>query len=121
LWETKKIAAMGGAAGIGVAPHNPLGPIAGVAALHFAVSTSNHVIQEKMIGAVRWYFEVVRGPIKMVDGCWEIPTQPGLGVEVDEKECSRHPYQPESPHTTNAVLHDSTIVTGSRHEDDERQ
>ena len=33
LWETKKIAAMAEAAGIGVAPHNPIGPIAGVAAL----------------------------------------------------------------------------------------
>ena len=51
LWEAKKIAAMAEAAGIGVAPHNPLGPIAGVAALHFAVSTANHVIQEEMVGA----------------------------------------------------------------------
>jgi galactonate dehydratase len=110
LWETKKIAAMAEAAGIGVAPHNPLGPIAGVAALHFAISTSNHVIQEEMVGAVPWYFEVVRGPIKMIDGFWQIPKGPGLGVEVDEKECSRHPYAPETPHTTNAVLDDGTIV-----------
>ena len=41
LFETKKIAAMAETAGIGVAPHNPLGPIAGVAALHFGVSTPN--------------------------------------------------------------------------------
>ena len=37
-WKQKKIAAMAEAASIGVAPHNPLGPIAGVAALHFAIS-----------------------------------------------------------------------------------
>jgi galactonate dehydratase len=110
LWETKKIAAMAEAAGIGVAPHNPLGPIAGVAALHFAVSTSNHVIQEEMVGAVPWYFDVVRGPIKMIDGYWQIPTGPGLGIEVDEGECARHPYEPENPHTVNAVLEDGTIV-----------
>jgi galactonate dehydratase len=110
LWETKKIAAMPEAAGIGLAPHNPLGPIAGVAALHFAVSTSNHVIQEEMVGAVPWYFEVVRGPIKMIDGFWQVPTAPGLGVEVDEAECVRHPYEPETPHTVNAVLDDGTIV-----------
>jgi galactonate dehydratase len=36
---------MAEAAGVGVAPHDPLGSIAGAAALHFAVSTSNHVIQ----------------------------------------------------------------------------
>jgi galactonate dehydratase len=110
LWETKKIAAMAEAAGIGVAPHNPLGPIAGVAALHFAVSTSNHVIQEEMVGAVRWYFEVVKGPIKMVDGYWQVPDGPGLGIEVDEEICARHPFQPEVLHTSNAVLEDGTVV-----------
>jgi galactonate dehydratase len=110
LWETKKIAAMAEAAGIGVAPHNPLGPIAGVAALHFAVSTSNHVIQEEMVGAVPWYFDVVKGPIQMIDGFWQIPTEPGLGVDVSEKECARHPYELETPHTANAVLDDGTVA-----------
>jgi len=110
LWETKKIAAMAEAAGIGVAPHNPLGPIAGVAALHFAVSTANHVIQEEMVGAASWYFEVARGPIRMSDGFWQVPAGPGLGVEVDEAECARHPYEPETMHTTNAVLDDGAVA-----------
>jgi galactonate dehydratase len=110
LLEAKKIAAMAEAASIGVAPHNPLGPIAGVAALHFAVSTPNHVIQEEMVGAVPWYFEVVRGPIRMIDGCWQVPDAPGLGIEVDEAACARHPFAPEVMHTTNAVLDDGTIV-----------
>jgi len=110
LWETKKIAAMAEAAGVGVAPHNPLGPIAGAAALHFAVSTSNHVIQEEMVGAAPWYFEVVSGPIKMVDGFWQVPTGPGLGVNVDEAACAHHPFKPEVQQTANAVLEDGTIV-----------
>ena len=94
LLEAKKIAAMAEAVSVGVAPHNPLGPIAGAAALHFAVSTPNHVIQEEMVGAVPWYSEVVRGPIRMVDGFWQVPEGPGLGVEVDEAECARHPVRP---------------------------
>jgi galactonate dehydratase len=110
LLEAKKIAAMAEAASVGVAPHNPLGPIAGVAALHFAVSTPNHVIQEEMIGAVPWYFDVVRGPIRMVDGFWEIPEVPGLGIEVDEAQCAKHPFAPEVIHTLNAVLDDGAIV-----------
>ena len=110
LLEAKKIAAMADACSIGVAPHNPLGPIAGVAALHFAVSTPNHIIQEEMIGAVPWYFDVVQGPIRMVDGCWEVPEAPGLGIEVNEKACAAHPFAPEIYHTTNAVLEDGTIV-----------
>ncbi|RUW49093.1 galactonate dehydratase [Mesorhizobium sp. M1A.F.Ca.ET.072.01.1.1] len=110
LLEAKKIAAMAEAVSVGVAPHNPLGPIAGAAALHFAVSTPNHLIQEEMVGAVPWYFEVVKGPIRMVDGCWQVPDAPGLGVEVDEAVADRHPYRPEVMHTTNAVLADGTIV-----------
>lgn len=110
LGEAKKIAAMAETASIGIAPHNPLGPIAGAAALHFAVSTPNHVIQEEMVGAVPWYFEVVDGPIRMVDGHWQLPDRPGLGVEVDEKACAAHPFRPEIYHTMNAVLDDGTVV-----------
>lgn len=110
LGEAKKIAAMAEACSIGVAPHNPLGPIAGAAALHFAVSTPNHVIQEEMVGAVPWYADVVHGPIRLIDGSWQIPEAPGLGVEVDEAACARHPFQQEVLHTQNAVLDDGTIV-----------
>jgi galactonate dehydratase len=110
LIEAKKIAAQADAVGVGVAPHNPLGPIAGVAALHFAVSTPNHVIQEEMVGAVPWYFDVVQGPIRRVDGFWQVPEAPGLGIEVNEAECARHPFQQEVIHTQNAVMPDGTIV-----------
>ena len=110
LLEAKKIAAMAEAASVGVAPHNPLGPIAGAAALHFAISTPNHVIQEEMVGAVPWYFEVVRGPIRLVDGFWQVPDAPGLGIEVDEAACARHPFASEVIHTLGAVLDDGTIV-----------
>jgi len=110
LLEAKKIAAMAETASVGIAPHNPLGPIAGVAALHFAVSTPNHVIQEEMVGAVPWYFDVVRGPIRMVDGFWQLPHEPGLGIEVDEAACAAHPFADEIYHTTTAVLDDGTIV-----------
>jgi len=110
LLEAKKIAAMAEACSAGVAPHNPLGPIAGVAALHFAISTPNHVIQEEMVGAVPWYDEVVRGPIRRVDGYWQIPEAPGLGIEVDERVCNAHPFKQEVVHSQNAVLPDGTIV-----------
>jgi galactonate dehydratase len=47
LWEAKKIAAAAETYYVGVAPHNPLGPIANAAALHFALSTPNFLIQEE--------------------------------------------------------------------------
>jgi len=110
LLEGKKIAAVADAELVGVAPHNPNGPLAGAAALHFAVSTPNFVIQEEMSGAVSWYHDVVRTPMNRVDGHWQVPTDPGLGVEVDEAEAAKHPYQPEVPHSSSAVLSDGTVV-----------
>jgi galactonate dehydratase len=52
----------------------------------------------------------VQGPIRMVDGFWQVPEAPGLGIEVDERVCSAHPFAPEILQTTNAVLDDGTIV-----------
>ena len=54
LWEAKKIAAMAEVSTMGVAPHNPLGPVANAAALHFDLSTPNFLIQEDMLGDVPW-------------------------------------------------------------------
>ncbi|MCX8981049.1 galactonate dehydratase [Citrobacter portucalensis] len=110
LWMAKKIAAAAEGAYCGVAPHNPAGPIAGAVALHFDVSTPNFVIQEEMIGAVPWFHDVVDTPIRMVDGCWQIPEKPGLGVEVNEAEARRHPYQPEPQSGAEAQLREGTIV-----------
>lgn len=95
LLETMKIAAHAETWGIGMAPHNPLGPIAGAAALHFAVSSPNFVIQEEMAGAVPWFDEVVQGPIMRDGGWWQVPEAPGLGVEVDLAAAARHPFVQE--------------------------
>ena len=110
LWESKKIAAMAETAGVGLAPHNPLGPIAGAAALHFGISTHNVVIQEEMSGAVGWYGDVVQWPIERRAGRWDKPEKPGLGIEVDERVIDAHPFQPDILHTRAAVLSDGTVV-----------
>jgi galactonate dehydratase len=110
LGETRKIAAMAETAGVGLAPHNPLGPIAGVAALHFGISTPNFIIQEEMSGAVPWYETVVRWPIERKAGRWGLPDAPGLGIEVDEKEIEAHPFVTDILHPRNAVMPDGTVV-----------
>jgi galactonate dehydratase len=110
LLETKKIAAIAESQGIGIAPHNPLGPVAGVAALHFGISTPNFIIQEEMSGAVPWYEEVVEWPIDRVPGKWNAPERPGLGIEIDERAVARHPFKQEILHSRYAVLPDGTVV-----------
>jgi len=108
--EARKIAAMADTVGVGIAPHNPLGPLAGVAALHFDIATPNFVIQEEMTGAVPWYHEVVDSPIKAEDGHWLVPERPGLGVEIDEKVAAKHPFEQETMAASQAMLSDGTVV-----------
>ena len=110
ILEGKKIAAAAEQAMMGVAPHNPNGPIAGAAALHYDISIPNFVIQEEMSGAVPWYDDVVSTPMRRVGSAWQIPHGPGLGVEINEVEAAKHPFKPEVMHTLSAVLGDGTIV-----------
>ncbi len=111
LLEAKNIAAAASVANIGVAPHNPNGPIAGAAALHFATSTTNHIIQEVMDKSVPWYDEVIsQTPVKKDKDCWLIPNTPGLGIDVNEKEAAKYPFKQEIMPTTDAYLDDGTVV-----------
>ncbi len=111
ILEGKRIAALAAAHMIGIAPHNPNGPIAGAVALHYDISVPNFVIQEEMSKAVPWYEDVViSSPIRRNGAFWEIPTEPGLGVEVNEKEAAKHPYKDEVLHSASAVLDDGTIT-----------
>lgn len=108
----RKIAAMAEAAGVGLAPHNPLGPIAGAAALHFAVATQNFVIQEEMSGVVPWFNEVVESPIRRIGSHWQVPEGPGLGVSLNAPVIARHPFvqEPTDIVTEFAILPDGTVV-----------
>lgn len=107
----KRIAALAAAQHIGLAPHNPNGPVAGAAALHFAVSTPNVVIQEEMSGAVPWYDDVVQTtPLHRKGSYWSVPHAPGLGIEINETEAKKHPYKPEVIHSNAAVLNDGTVA-----------
>ena len=110
LWEAKKIAAMAETYYVGVAPHNPLGPVANAAALHFAMSTPNFLIQEDMLTDVPWRWEVVQHGLKTVGGYWLPPEAPGLGIEVDEKAAAQHPFQQEVLHATTVRALDNAIL-----------
>ena len=111
LLEAKSIAAAASVANIAIAPHNPNGPIAGAAALHFASSTPNHIIQEVMDQSVPWYNDVIStSPIERKGNSWEVPSTAGLGIEVNEKEASKYPFKQEIMPTADAYLEDGTVV-----------
>ena len=110
LFLGKKIAAIAEVGHMGVAPHNPLGPVCGAAALHFDVATPNFVIQEEASGIVPWYDDVMRHPMVLRDGHWELPVAPGLGVELDETEAAKHPFAQEVIPAREAIASDGAIV-----------
>lgn len=94
LWEARKIAAMAETYYVAVAPHNPLGPIATAACIHFALVTPNFLIQEAIRADVPWRDAVVTPP-RIVDGHALPYVGPGLGIEVNEAEAARHPFNQE--------------------------
>jgi galactonate dehydratase len=97
LLEARKIASMAETYLMGVAPHNPNGPVANVVALHFDLSTPNFLIQEDMLADVPWRFDVVRANLRRDGGYWLAPEEPGLGVDINEAEARKHPFEPEIP------------------------
>lgn len=107
----RRIAAIAEAAHMGVAPHNPLGPVAGAVALHFDVATPNFVIQEEAVGIGPWFEEIcAEYPIAMRDGAWTVPQAAGLGIEIDETAAARHPFAPEQIPALKSVLGDGRIA-----------
>jgi len=110
LMEGKKIAAMAEAYYMGVAPHNPLGPVANAVALHFALSTPNFLIQEDMLADVPWRWEVVEHSLTTKDGYWQVAEAPGLGIRVNEAEAAKHPFRQEVMHSTTIRAADGAIL-----------
>jgi galactonate dehydratase len=110
LWEAKKIAAMAEVYYMGVAPHNPLGPVANAAALHFAMSTPNFLIQEDMVGDVPWRWDVVQHRLSMDNGYWLPCDAPGLGIEVNEQAAKEHPFKQEIIHANTVRARDGAIL-----------
>lgn len=106
----RKIAAIAEAAHMGVAPHNPMGPVAGTVALHFDVATPNFIIQEEAVALAPWFDEIFTHPLALKDGYWSIPEGPGLGVEINEAAAAKYPYAPEVIPALEALLPDGTIA-----------
>lgn len=89
ITETRKIAAMAEAYDIALAPHCPLGPVALAACLQIDAVSYNAFIQEQSLGIhynttndVLDY--VAEGAFNYHDGMIDIPTGPGLGIDVNE-------------------------------------
>jgi galactonate dehydratase len=97
ILETRKLAAAAETHYTMVAPHNVCGPVATAANLHLAACTPNFKIQEHFNDfADAWVLGLATGlpPVDPEDGCFALPTGPGLGVTVDWDAIAEHPREP---------------------------
>lgn len=91
ILETRKIAAMAEAYDMAVAPHAPYGPIALAATLQVDACTPNVFIQEQSLGIhYNKGFDLLdfvknKEMFQYKDGFVELPTKPGLGIEMNEE------------------------------------
>ena len=92
----RKMAAMAEPYYVGVAPHNPSGPVANAACLHLAGCLTNYSILEIMVTDVAWRKKLTDEAVIFCQGAIKIPNREGLGVEIQEEVCQQHPYQPIS-------------------------
>jgi galactonate dehydratase len=81
ITEVRLIAGMAEAYYATMAPHNPLGPISLAAGLQIAAAIPNFLCQEQ-VSLGEGY---IKNPFTVRDGYVDLPTAPGLGIELDEE------------------------------------
>ena len=90
LSEMRRIAALAEAHFVTVAPHNPMGPLATAANLHFSAAAPNFKILEyRLPHDASWVID----PYLPVDGHLELrPNRPGWGLEIDTRALATDDY-----------------------------
>jgi galactonate dehydratase len=97
LSEARRIAATAEAYRMALAPHNPQGPVSTAASLELGFATPSYIICEAVHLDVPWRSEVVEeGFVIEPQGRIVRPgTRPGLGIEINETEVRKHPFEQE--------------------------
>nr|WP_312576121.1 mandelate racemase/muconate lactonizing enzyme family protein [Sedimentibacter sp.] len=89
-----EIAAMAEPYSVMVSPHNYNSTIVGLAAtVHASAITTNFLIAEMFLNIKPACDEIVINPLKLDNGFIELPTTPGLGVDIDLDKLKQHPYK----------------------------
>jgi L-alanine-DL-glutamate epimerase-like enolase superfamily enzyme len=92
LLEGKKIASIAEAFGAQIAPHLYNGPIGGAANVQLAACSPNFLILESVQDWSGIHADLLVRPMNWEDGYVIPPTEPGLGVVLNEDVARAHPY-----------------------------
>jgi galactonate dehydratase len=97
LTEARRIAALADAYRVSMAPHNPQGPVSTAASIEFGFATPSYIICETVHGDVPWRADVVKEgfTVERKGRIVRPNSRPGLGIEIDEAEVRKHPFEQE--------------------------
>jgi galactonate dehydratase len=98
ILEAKKIAAMAEVQHVQLAPHLYCGPVVGAANIQLATCSPNFLILESIERWQGFHAEILVKPVRWEAGYVIPPTEPGLGVELNEAVIARHPYNGDRLH-----------------------
>jgi galactonate dehydratase len=80
-----------------IAPHSAQGPVCSAACVQLNASLPNFFIHEIFDEFNEpWEKDIVTHPVEVIDGYIQIPSRPGLGIDLNLDEIRLHPYQPEN-------------------------
>jgi len=110
IFEGRKLAAMMEMYYGSVAPHNPLGPISLAACLQLDACTPNFLVQEHPGNPDGSDLGVgyIKEPFVIKNGYIDVPTKPGLGIELDEEALKDKLY--DGAWTTPRLYHEDGSV-----------
>jgi len=93
IWRSLQIAGIAEAHHAEIALHNAESPFKTMVALHIDAVTPNVFIQECFDDFLEpWVSDVLTGFHRVEDGYLSMPTEPGIGVTLNEEEAKKHPY-----------------------------
>ena len=96
IWETKKIATLAEVYNAQVAPHLYAGPIEWAANVQLAATLPNILMCETI--ETPFHDALIKSSITIENGYVNVPTTPGLGIDVDEDLARAHPLTDEGLH-----------------------
>jgi galactonate dehydratase len=95
LTEVRKIAMLADLYYIPVAPHNPGGPIATLATMHLCAAIPNFLVLEQMEQERPIRDALSTSPVQIVNGHFVVPSEPGLGTDINVEQLDDYPFQPQ--------------------------
>ena len=98
ILETKKIAGMAEVDHVQIAPHLYCGPVVGAANIQIATCSPNFLILESIERWDGFHAKILKKPVRWENGYVIPPSDPGLGVELNEDVARAHPYTGKALH-----------------------